>query len=197
VTGTVDGYKFTIEGKSNQDATPRTMNVVSFNALITNVGGEKTSFSYYVADTPFKKLASSPIYLTASIFTNSNGIYNKGDGAQTQGYYQSLKANGSVDKSYLTSTAKVTGTNQNVSSNTIKITDPGVGSTVSDIGGVVYTSGKKNTKLQFFSQAVVSMAEPTGVLIGLLSLPCMGLVVFLARRPRFLHAGRGGVMVSR
>src|ERR1700687_705542 len=39
VTGTVDGYKFTIEGKSNQDATPRTMNVVSFNALITNVGG--------------------------------------------------------------------------------------------------------------------------------------------------------------
>jgi hypothetical protein len=177
VTGLIDGYKFQATGKW-ADLGNGSLEKSTMSALVTNLGhGAATNFSFYVANSGFAPMNQNPVYLKASIFSNGSGVYNRGDSAQTQGHYQ---ATNNLAVTYLTDTAKVTGINQSSPTNTIEIHNPGK-SVISDIGGIA-TKGLSGSKIQFFSQAVVSAAEPGGVLLGLCALPCMGLVVLMARR---------------
>jgi hypothetical protein len=178
---TIDGYTFDVIGRSNEDASPTPSSaVVSFDATVKKgEGATATSFNYFVADSPFTfpGNSSSTVYMKASLFTNPDSAnFSSGNQVKTQGHY----VTGSTE--YTTTTAgPLSEANQSASSNTVTISPRGNEFTLSDLGGIIEVNGK-GPNVKFFAQAVVSLPEPAAVLIGLLGVPCMGLVVFFARR---------------
>jgi hypothetical protein len=183
---TIDGYSFNVTGNSNQDTSPTPkVGVTSFNATVTaNPGAKATNFSYYVADSPFSfpGTASSTLYLQSALATQRSFI--AGDTVRSQATYVSYQQNGKTTGTYVTAVAgPLSGPNQTAYSNTITIPTRGTQYALSGIGGVIENSGHVGT-LQFSSHATAALPEPSGVLIGLVGLPCLAVVVFLTRRRR-------------
>jgi hypothetical protein len=157
--------------------------VVALDLAMTATSGAKpTSFSYYVADTPFQVPGSSngTMYLQSSVQTF--GTNDTGDKVQTQGVLTTFGA-GTSPHSYLTGLAgTVSQANQYASTNVVAVNySAGQSYTLGGIGGFIETQGHLGT-MRFWSQAATSMPEPTGILIGLLGVPCVGALVFFARR---------------
>jgi hypothetical protein len=183
VSGMVDNYQFSLVGHSNQDVSPTpSMGVVALDTTVTAKNGAlPTSFSYYVADTPFTfpGTASSPIHLQASLQTF--GTYISGDLVQAQAVLSSFGPS-SPTLTYLTKTAgPLSQANQYATSSVMTIPTRGPEYTLGGLGGLIETQGHQGT-MRFWAQAATSMPEPSGVVIGLLGVPFMGLVVVFARR---------------
>jgi hypothetical protein len=178
---TVDGYRFDVTVKSNQDASPTPSTAqMSVNATMTALQGAKaTNFSYYASDNPFgfPSPSNGNLYLTASVFSGS--VYAKDELTFAQGQY-------TVGNTHYTTThtGTLNGPNQSSNSNTVVVPSSGSPFALSDVGGTISTTGHLGT-IHFWSQAVTAMPEPAGVLLGLLGVSCMG-VTFLARR-RLTH----------
>jgi hypothetical protein len=184
-SATVGGYTFQVTGQSNREADPTpSMGVVSFNAKVTaNDGAGKTSFSYFVADSPFTfpGTPDSTVYLTASVFTTTDpGLYTAGNLVQTQGHYTAFGPSTTTAQYVTTTAGPLNGANQTAHSNTVEIAERGALYTLSDLGGVIEVTGSGS--VSFWAQAVTAMPEPTGLVVALVGLPCMALVVRAARR---------------
>jgi hypothetical protein len=183
VSGTVDGYQLNLAGHSNQDATPTPYHAsVGLDATVTALNGATpTGFSYYVGDTPFTfpGSAGSTNHVYASVQTS--GDYVTGDVVQAQAQVNSFGPN-TTPQSYLTGTAgPLGGLNQSATSNIVTIPSGGAAYTLSVLGSFAETPGNLGT-MHFLSQATATMPEPSGVVIGLLGVPFVGGLIFLARR---------------
>ena len=181
---TIDNYAFNVESKTNRTA-PSSANVgnVSFNGYVTaNAGATKTSFSYYTADNFFTSPgnAASQILLSSSV--RSTGAWNNGDRVDTQAEY-TRSVVGSPSTFYQTTqTGSVTAPNQPFQTSTTDVSSRGGRYALSNIGNIVVNPSTAGGTTHFWTQAVTAMPEPTGVLIALLGVPCLGLVLLVARR---------------
>lgn len=179
-SATVDGYKLDLYGKSNMQ-NAASVGIVSFNGQVTATAGAKaTSFSYFVADDPFKFPGTSngKIYLTSSVFTLKD--FTSGNSVQSQGQYTAYGSNTTV-KSYLTNIAgPLKAASQSASAPTLAINPRGDRYSIADLGSVAL-NGKAGS-VHFWSQAVTALPEPTGVMIALLGVPCLALILVFARR---------------
>jgi hypothetical protein len=174
---TVDGYTFNVTEQSNRLNTSSPLSSVSLNTTVTaSPGAKATKFSFFGSDTPFTSpgTSSSTAYLQSSLFTESN--YTSGNKVADRGKAITSGAN----KTFLTGQAgPLSGPNQSANSNAAKMSHRGSSYTLETLGGISL-NGKGTT--HFFAQAGVALPEPAGILIGLLGVPCMGLVVLFARR---------------
>jgi hypothetical protein len=179
---TVDNYTFDLQAKSNR-TTPGDLGTVSFNGNVTtNAGATKTSFSYYTADNFFTSpgISASQMLLTSSV--TSLGAWNNGDTTKSQTQY-TRGVDGKPSTFYTTGyTGSVNGPNQSEQSTKVIIPSRGDRYALSDIGGITTSGQTVGGKIHFWSSAVTAMPEPTGVLIALLGVPCLGLVLLVARR---------------
>jgi hypothetical protein len=184
VKATIDGYTFGVTANSNQDQSSGSLARVSMSTTVTSSGTVPgKDFQYDVSDSPFEfpGTAKSTVYLTASAIT-SNQFDNGGVGpgknsVSTVGAY----SNGSL---HLTKQDKLlTGTFQTRTTNTVSIAPRGTTFALTDLGGTIILGGKAG-KNNFYTQSVVSLPEPTGIIIGLLALPCFAGLVVLARHSR-------------
>jgi hypothetical protein len=180
---TIDGYTFNVEAKSNLTSTSSSIGVVSFNGSVTpNAGAAKTSFSYYTADNFFTSPgnSASQILLTSSV--RSMGDWNNGDKVVTSSQYTRSDP-GSASTFYQTSqTNPVTAANQAFQTSTVDVPSRGGRYTLSDIGNIVVNPSTVGGTSHFWTQAVTAMPEPTGVLMALFGVPCLGLLLLVVQR---------------
>jgi len=179
LTATVDGYNFHVQGTRSQDSQSAK---VTFNALsITPVDASTPArqFSYFVTGDPMTQPGGvgSKVVLSSAIFRPSDAVFVGQDAATATGKYQEPG-----QSSILTPQVHVNRVIAAQSASTLPFTRNSPTYSLTDFGGILDVSGAPNANLRFYSQAVLSLPEPDGVLIGILGLPCMGLVVFFARR---------------
>jgi hypothetical protein len=189
-TATIDGYTFKVTGLSNQDTTPApAMGQVSLSGSVTtNPGAAATSFSLYSGDSPFRFPASgSPLLVGTQVFTQS---WNNGDVIKGQSQY--VAYGDGPPQHYLTGATNVLGgSNQSSLSNQVMVPTSATpfALTVGSHGpqyalsnlvtlGMTGHVGTSN----FWTQSAVAMPEPTGIIIGLLGVPCAAGLVLLSRR---------------
>jgi hypothetical protein len=180
-TATIDGYTFNVSSLSNQDKTSSaTMGGVSLNGTVTtNAGAAPTSFSFYASDNPFTfpGTSGSTLHLKAQAFTQN---WNTGDYVQAQTQYTAYGPGTPVEQ-YLTGMAgPLSGPNQSAQTNVVTIPSRGTQYAVSVLGGMAM-NGHPGTS-SFWVQSATAMPEPTGIVIGLLGVPCLGGLIFLSRR---------------
>jgi hypothetical protein len=169
-TATIDGVSFTFRATSNQDsATSTSPAVVTTNITASNTGGSTQSFGFFASDSPFAAPSSTRL-LQAKIHSFSD------DTAGT-----SVFSNANIGgTSHTAQTSAVTGPGQNQVSNQVSV-NTGSPYALSDVGGI--TGLVPGSTAHFLSTASFAMPEPTGVLLGLVGLPCMaGLVGWVRRR---------------
>jgi len=177
----IDGYQFNVTATSNEDSNPTNLAKVSLAATISNVDSAvNRNFSFFASDSPFTQLAGTKGNLQASLTTG--GTFLPGDSVKVQAKYQGQNGNLSpAGPAVLTGIAgPATASGQTFTANApVTLNSPFFA--LADLGGSVDVA-TNTTGLSFTSQAVLALPEPDGVLIGMLGLPCMGLVVFFARR---------------
>jgi len=179
LTATVDGYNFHLQGTRSEDSQSAK---VTFNALsVTPVDASipARQFSYFVSGDPMTQPGGvgSKVVLSTAIFRPSGAVFVGQDTATATGKYQEPG-----QSSILTPQVHVNRVVAADSASTLPFTRGSTTYSLTDFGGILDVSGAPNANLRFFSQAVLSLPEPDGVLIGMLGLPCMGLIVFFARR---------------
>jgi hypothetical protein len=174
---TTDGYSFDFTATSNRTS-PGSTALVSLDGSLTGAGGKVFSYSVAEGTTAgapgftFPGTGSSTVGVTANLQSGSTFHANEAmTGTITN---QTTPSTGTVS-------AVATGPNQTSSQN-ITFTPRGNSFSLQETGTIFQTSAGKTA---FTSSVVVSLPEPNGVLIGMLCLPCMGAVVFFARRRSF------------
>jgi len=161
---TLDGVKFTSVGANSLDNGGETLN---FTSTLSSKNGQtaKTTITVTVTDTLTGGYSS--FYTTGGLTqTIKAGTFNVGS-----------TVNGTSDVPVVVPSAS--------QGTTIPVTVASPGSSASIIQTATITGFVMTPKIQTgFTNTTVLTAvpEPTGVLIGLLGLPCMGAVVFFARR---------------
>jgi hypothetical protein len=175
-TVTIDGVNFAFDAKSNQDTKSSSQNgQVTVGLVVNDVSGGGTNFSFYAADSPFTGAApgnsNKVVYsLNTLAGTSASGTQVSGQGVVI-GTTQTYRTGNS---------ATLRGPGQSTQISTGKIPSSQFSNyAISNIGGQIYASNGKTLHIG----AAVATPEPTGVLLGVLGLPCMaGLVVWARRR---------------
>jgi len=182
VTGSINGYSFDLTGTSNRTTSGAKQAEVIFDGTVSTgasapeKSGTGKTFGYTLGDTgfTFPGTDKSTVYLTANVETKS---FDGGKFAQVNASY--------TDKGG-TTTANSTDTLESANSSSTSAAKSIVrnGSTfdLSNIEGSIRVANQAKVNTQVISTAVVALPEPGAVLIGLVGVPCMGLVVLFARR---------------
>jgi len=169
-TATIDGTDFTFTAHSNEDGANPNPAQVSANITSTNNSGSTQKFNYFVSDNPFPA-PSGTMYLQAT--THSFSDYTPGTVV-----FSNANIGGTA---HTANTPPITGPNQTTKSSAVPVTINNPYS-LSSVGGDIHlVSG---ATAHWVSIGSFSMPEPTGVLLGLLGLPCMGGLVGWVRRRR-------------
>jgi hypothetical protein len=179
---TIDNYTFNVEAKSNR-TTSTDLGVVSFNANVTaNAGATKTSFSYYAADNFFTSPGNSASKILLSSSIESLGAWDNGASVKTQAQYTRAENGGPSTFFTTPHTGPDTASNQPFQTNTVDVPYRGGQYALSNLGNIIENPAAQGGTIHFWSQAVTALPEPTGVVIALMGVPCLGLVLLAARR---------------
>lgn len=170
-TATIDGVDFKFRAFSNEDSANPNPAVVQANITSTNNSGSKQAFGFFAADSPFPTPAPGQQFLQAR--THSFSDYTPGTVV-----FSNANIGGTA---HTGQTPPVTGPNQTTVSNvvTANVTGPYALNTV---GGDIHLLD--GASAHFMTTGSFAMPEPTGVLLGLVGLPCMGGLVGWVRRRR-------------
>jgi len=186
---TIDGYRFKLTMTTNQDASVSpgvTMGKVTVSGTITQVVAAgnppvATNFVYSMSDGKFASPEGPPLFLKSSIFgdfgpKNSNSI-GAGNTVSTFGAFVKT-GGGEVDTNLVT----IDHTHAIKSTKSSSVTS-GVTYQLRDVGGGIHMAGNGNSST-FYAQAITYMPEPSGLVMGLLGVPCaLGFAaVYLRRR---------------
>jgi len=174
-TATIDGVDFKFRAFSNEDSATPNPAVVSANITSTNNSGSKQGFGFYVGDTQFPTPAPGQQYLQAR--THSFSDYTPGTVV-----FSNANIGGTA---HTGQTPPVTGPNQTTASNIVTVPLSNQYA-LSNVGGDIHLLDGASAHFQ--TTGSLSMPEPTGVLLGLLGLPCMGGLVGWVRRRRAVAA---------
>jgi hypothetical protein len=171
---TIDGYTFNVTSKSNQDTTPTPkMGDISFSGSVTtNPGAAPAGFSIYASDSPVPSLGNPTLY-ASGVASSKN--WNPGDLLLVRTQYTEFGT-----QTYQTNpTGPLNGSNQSINSNVATISSTGGAYALTDVGQM-YLNGHVGTS-RFWVSSATAMPEPTGIMIGLLGIPCVGGLVLLSR----------------
>jgi hypothetical protein len=170
-TATIDGVDFKFRAFSNEDTANPNPAVVQANITESNHSGSTQGFGFFVADSPFPPPAPGQMFLQAR--THSFEDYTPGTVTFSNANIGGVAHTGQ--------TPPVTGPNQTTVSNTVPV-NLNSQYALTNVGGNIHLLDGASS--HFITTASLAMPEPTGVLLGLLGLPCMGGLVGWVRRRR-------------
>jgi len=174
-TATIDGTSFNFRVSSNQDSSSG-QGFLTVNLKSVNNSGSAHQFGFYTADGLFPT-PSKTMYLQARM--HSFPDYTPG------GAIAFSNANLVGTGNHTAQTGFLTGPSQTTVSNVVPVTLSNPYS-LSNVGGDLKLA--PGATAHFLSSGSFSTPEPTGVLLGLFGLPCMGGLVSWVRRRRAVAA---------